>query len=116
MARKIKLVKLTKPQKGQDTSYTEILLEEFKEQFKIFGEGLEFLQEKVNKIDNIEKQLEFIEKKLIIIEREISDIKAEVKIIRTVLDKKADIDLLNKLERRVIILENELATLRRNSK
>lgn len=103
---KIRLVKLTKPKNGKVNDYTAVLLEEVREQFKIFGEALESFR------DNTEKKLFNIEEKLTVIGYEIISIKAELKSIKSILERKADRDYVEKLEKRIIKLETEFASLR----
>lgn len=101
--KKTKIVKLRKPKKGQTSDYTAILLEEVQDQFRAFGESLDFVRDDVQEIKARLDRIEF----------EILDIKAELKALRSLLEKKADREYVEKLERRIVRLEHELVSLRK---
>ncbi len=108
MKGKIKAVKLTKPKGEEASRYAAVLLEEVRDQFQVFGEGLGALRDQV---DTFQKRTE---ERFDRIEFEIVSIKAELRAIKEMLDRKADRDYVEKLEKRLQRLETEVATLRRS--
>jgi chromosome segregation ATPase len=105
------------------------LIESFKADFRIFGEKLKSLDEKVEsiaknqaytlerittielKIVSIEERLKKLEERLSKVEEEIIEIKREIKEIKAKLDRKVDITEFKMLEMRVSALEKKVESL-----
>jgi len=79
-----------------------VVMEAIQQDFQVFGEGLDLLNEKVDKgFAKVDVRLDRIEKEIVLIKTEIMDIKGT-------LTKKADLDRLEVLERRVEKIEARL--------
>lgn len=103
-----------------------VVLEAIQSDFRVFGEKLEFIDAHLDNIDArldaieahldridarldkieahldvVESRLDKIEMRLDKIESELADVKLEIPVLRIKLDKKADIERLEKLEGRV---------------
>lgn len=72
-----------------------VVLESIQSDFRVFGEKLDFID---NRLGRMELRLDKIESELVDIKFEISDLK-------TKLDKKADLERLENLEKRVKQIE-----------
>lgn len=121
-----------KPPKKDDPGYdyVGVLLEAVQNDFKAFGEGLEFIKTELSAVKEkgettfeelgrfkeettanfirVDERFDRIELRLDRIEAEIKSIKSELQELKTVLMKKADIEKLQELERRVIRIEETL--------
>jgi chromosome segregation ATPase len=107
-----------------DNHYVAALLEDLRSQFRIFGEGLEFvrekgeatfnavgeLQEQVSdlklKVNDLSLKTDWLQSGLKSVKIEIANIKLELAEIKKLLTRKVDIERLESLERRVTELEN----------
>ncbi|MEK7674005.1 MAG: hypothetical protein AAB371_02310 [Patescibacteria group bacterium] len=105
--KKVKVIKIRSPKRGEVSDYTGVVLENVQEQFKIFAEKLESIDEKFEgKFNNIEDSLQGVMYELL-------DIKSELRAVRDTLNKKADIEKVDKLEKRVFQMEREFEILKR---
>lgn len=91
--------KIRKNNQNSERDKFTVVLEAIQSDFQVFGEKLELIDEK---IDRIELRLDKIETELI-------NIKFEISALKTKLDKKADLERLENLEKRVKQLEIILA-------
>ena len=84
-----------------------VVLESIQSDFQIFGEKLDFID---NRLDRIEDRLDRIENRIDLIESQLGGIELRLdKIEAALLDKKADLERLEKLEKRVKQIEIILA-------
>lgn len=77
-----------------------VILEDLRSQFRVFGEGQEAL---IKKVDNLIKEVD-------ILKEDSTIIKAELVHIKSLLTRKVDVEEFDKLEQRVIRLENIVAS------
>lgn len=88
--------------KNREQDRFTVVLEAIQSDFQVFGEKLDFIDGRLNGIDG---RLDRIELRLDKIELVLSDIKKEIADLKTKLDKKADLDRLEKLEKKVKQIE-----------
>ncbi|MCK6462562.1 MAG: hypothetical protein L6Q29_01950 [Candidatus Pacebacteria bacterium] len=98
------------PEKEKD--YLAAILEEIWSDFKAFGESLDFVRQKgdatFEEVGRIRVELEEMNFRLTNVEDEVKFIRTTLEVLKTSLNKKADIDFLKKLEERVIRIERHL--------
>ena len=128
-----------KPPKKDDPAYdyVGVLLEAVQSDFKIFGEGLEFVKQKVEttfeelgrfkeetaenfarvweKFDRVDERFNRIELRLDRIEAEVRSIKNELQELKHTLTNKTDIEKFQELEKRVMRIEEALKLKMTNS-
>lgn len=91
--------KNNKTEQNRERDEFTVVLESIQSDFQMFGEKLELMDEKIEgRFNTIDNRLDRIEAELINIKLEISDLK-------TKLDKKADLERLENLEKRVKQIE-----------
>ncbi len=83
-----------------------VVLESIQSDFRAFGEKLDFIDKR---LDGMDGRLAKIEFRLDKIELILSDIKSDIADIKRALDKKADLERLERLEKRVRQIEIVLA-------
>lgn len=83
-----------------------VVLEGLQTDFHVFGEKLDLVEEKFG------REFSDIKTRLDRIESEIMDIKLEMADLKKLFTEKADLERLEKLERRVVILEKTLTARR----
>ena len=83
-----------------------MVLEAIQSDFQVFGEKIDMMEERMNaRFDAIENRLDRIELRLNNIEIELANIKLEISDLKTKLDKKVDMERLERLENRVRHIE-----------
>ncbi|MBI5493596.1 MAG: hypothetical protein HY904_01135 [Deltaproteobacteria bacterium] len=100
-----------------DAGQLAIILEDMRDQFRIFGEGLLGLRERMDaRFDAVDARFDRMERRIAAVEAaitqhsaEIRELRAEVRLIRDELTRKADLDQLRRLEARVADLERRVA-------
>jgi len=121
MANKIKKIKNSFKKAGkEEKDRVEALLEDINHNFKAFGEALESTRENLsNEIKDMRKEMDYkfeivfgelgkINLTLDDIRHELKSIKSDISELKSALSKKADVDKLENLEQRVIVMEKYL--------
>lgn len=104
-----KLKKLPKSADKRTKDRVEALLEDVNGNFKAFGESLDFTRETLRRdMAGINSKLDNIEIRLGSIEIEIISMKNDIAEIKPLLFKEVDIQKLQNLEKRVIVMEKFL--------
>ena len=97
--------------KGKDKTYSEgqvaVILEEIRDDFKIFGEAQSGLSEKV---DNLSEKADGIDERLIRVENRLIRVEDDVIEIKHKLSAKVDREEFHKLEKRMFKLEKLVLT------
>lgn len=95
------------PKTTKKKTYTEdqalMLLEDVRDQFVAFGEGLHVVADKV---DKLEGRFDVLERRFDRLETKVDSIQGDVKEIKHVLGAKVDVTDFRKLEKRVVRVEN----------
>lgn len=89
------------------------VLEGIRSDFKVFGESLAYIRDKV---DVLEREMSELKERVLnleisqsIMREDIAEIKIELKEIRAILTQKADIHQVDNLEKRVVRIEETLS-------
>ena len=114
-----------KPPKKDDPAYdyVGVLLEAVQSDFKIFGEGLEFVKQKVETTfeelgrfkEETAENFTRVDERLDRIEAEVRSIKNELQELKHTLTNKADVEKFQELEKRVMKIEEILKLKMTNS-
>lgn len=121
------------PDQNTDARYTNVILEEMRKQFRVFGEGLTAFREQnlkehnesnkrldvlSNNIGDVRVRLSKVEEKIIKVEERIfkleesnARIEDNIRIIKNNIKSKVDVEEFKLLENRLVILEKRLAAL-----
>ena len=110
---KIKKAKLPfKKMSDNEKDYVAVVLEEVRDNFRAFGESLDFAQKKgdatFEEVGRIREELEEMNYRLNNIEQEVSAIRNEINSFKIILTQKADVEFLKTLEARLVIVERQL--------